>query len=70
VADALGRQTVLGAATLLAESSESPVQLRRNVTSRGGTTAAAITSMQDSEIEKIIARGIAAAVARSVELGG
>ena len=70
VADALGRQTVLGAATLLAESSESPVQLRRNVTSPGGTTAAAITSMQDSEIEKIVARGIAAAVARSVELGG
>ncbi|MFT4989784.1 MAG: pyrroline-5-carboxylate reductase [Acidimicrobiales bacterium] len=70
VADALGRQTVLGAATLLAESSESPAQLRANVTSPGGTTAAAIAAMQGSELEKIVAQGIAAAVARSVELGG
>lgn len=70
VADALGRQTVLGAATLLAESSESPAQLRSNVTSPGGTTAAAIAAMQDRELEKIVGDAIAAAVARSVELGG
>ncbi|MCL4119062.1 UNVERIFIED_CONTAM: hypothetical protein GTU68_037973 [Idotea baltica] len=70
VADALGRQTVLGAATLLAESSESPAQLRSNVTSPGGTTAAAIAAMQGRNLEEIVGQGIAAAVARSVELGG
>lgn len=70
VADALGRQTVLGAATLLAESSESPAQLRSNVTSPGGTTAAAIAAMQARDLEEIVGQGIAAAVARSVELGG
>ena len=69
VADALGRQTVLGAATLLAESSETPAQLRSNVTSPGGTTAAAIAAMQARNLEEIVGEGIAAAVARSVELG-
>jgi pyrroline-5-carboxylate reductase len=70
VADALGRQTVLGAATLLAGSSETPAQLRSNVTSPGGTTAAAIGAMQARDLEEIVGEGIAAAVARSVELGG
>ena len=70
VADALGRQTVLGAAMLLAGSSDSPAQLRSNVTSPGGTTAAAIAAMQALKFEEIVAEGIAAAVARSMELGG
>jgi len=70
VADALGRQTVLGAATLLATSNESPAELRANVTSPGGTTAAAIAEMQARDLEEIVAAGIAAAVARSAELGG
>jgi len=70
VADALARQTVLGAAKLLAESSETPAQLRSNVTSPGGTTAAAIAVMQDNQLEQIVGTAIAAATARSVELGG
>lgn len=70
VADALARQTVLGAATLLANSSEGPAQLRANVTSPGGTTAAAIASLQGEEFEQIVSRAIAAATARSAELGG
>ena len=70
VADALGRQTILGAAHLLAESPEEPSQLRSNVTSPGGTTAAAIAVMQESGLEEIVGRAISAATARSVELGG
>lgn len=70
VADALARQTVLGAAHLLHESSEDPAQLRANVTSPGGTTAAAIAVMQGEGLEEIVGRAIAAATARSVELGG
>jgi len=70
VADALARQTVLGAATLLADSTDDPAQLRFNVTSPGGTTAAAIAVMQDQHFETLVADAIAAATARSIELGG
>lgn len=70
IADALGRQTILGAATLLADSTDEPAQLRANVTSPGGTTAAAIAVMQERGLEAIVADAIEAATARSVELGG
>lgn len=70
VADALARQTLLGAATLLSESGEDPAQLRANVTSPGGTTAAAIAEMQAQGLERTVGDGIAAATARSRELGG
>ena len=70
VADALARQTVLGAARLLADSPDDPAQLRANVTSPGGTTAAAIGVLQENSLEEIVGRAIAAATARSVELGG
>lgn len=69
VADALTRQTILGAATLLAASDEAPAQLRANVTSPGGTTAAAIAVMQQRELEQAVRAGIAAAADRSIELG-
>lgn len=69
VADALGRQTILGAATLLADSADDAAQLRANVTSPGGTTAAAIAVMQNEGLEAVVGRAIAAATARSVELG-
>ena len=69
VADTLTRQTILGAATLLAASDETPAQLRSNVTSPGGTTAAAIAVMQQRGLEEAVRAGIAAAAERSVELG-
>ena len=69
VADALTRQTLLGAATLLSSSGEDPAQLRANVTSPGGTTAAAIAEMQSQGLERVVGDGIAAATARSLELG-
>lgn len=69
VADTLTRQTLLGAATLLAAEPTAPGQLRANVTSPGGTTAAAIAVMQERGLEQIVQDAIAAATDRSRELG-
>lgn len=68
-ADKLTRQTLLGSATLLAESTESAAQLRKNVTSPNGVTYEAIKVMQENELEKIVGDGMTAAVHRSCELG-
>ena len=69
LADQLVRQTLLGSAKLLAEGGEAPEQLRRNVTSPGGTTAAALEVFEGREFRQIFSEAIAAAVARSKELG-
>ena len=65
----LVRQTILGAAQLLAASEESPEQLRRKVTSPGGTTEAAINYLDKNNTEKIVVDAIKAAKQRSIELG-
>lgn len=61
-------QTALGAATMAMQSVDEPAQLRRRVTSPGGTTAAALDSMQDSNLAGIFEAAIEAAQGRSVEL--
>lgn len=63
-------QTILGAATLLAESTDPPEVLRRNVTSPNGTTAAAIGVMQDRGLPETVIAGMTAARDRSRELSG
>lgn len=68
-ADALTRQTILGAARLLCESGEDPAVLRTNVTSPGGTTAAGLAVLAAGGFDALIADVVAAATARSVELG-
>ena len=68
-ADALTRQTLLGAATLLASSGEDPGRLRENVTSPGGTTAAGLAVMDSSDFMGLIDRVVDAATERSRELG-
>jgi pyrroline-5-carboxylate reductase len=65
----LALQTVLGAATLAAQSDEPPSVLRERVTSKGGTTAAALDVMQARGLSEIIAAAMAAANRRSGELG-
>jgi pyrroline-5-carboxylate reductase len=70
LADSLSIDTLLGAAMLLAESEESAEDLRKAVTSPGGTTAAALQVMQDAGFRETINRAIAAAKARSIELAG
>lgn len=69
VADALVRQTLLGAATLLAESGDDPGRLRENVTSPGGTTAAGLAVLDDAGFLDLIDRVVDAATQRSRELG-
>ena len=61
-------ETVGGAADLLANSEESPEELRNRVTSKGGTTAAAIQSFDDDIFKSIVARAMARAFERSKEL--
>ena len=61
--------TFTGAAQLAANSTEPVSVLRERVTSKGGTTYAALTSMEDSGVRAAIIKGIKAAAARGRELG-
>lgn len=66
----LAMQTVYGAASLAAESSDEPGELRRQVTSPNGTTAAALSVlMGENRLENLVSEAVEAARARSVELG-
>jgi pyrroline-5-carboxylate reductase len=68
-ARALAQQTLAGAAQLAIRSHESPATLRERVTSKGGTTHAAITSLEDSGVKAAFVRALHAARARAEELG-
>ena len=68
-----GRQLALstfsGAVELAGNSAESVATLRERVTSKGGTTYAALTSLEQSGVAKAIIKAIEAADSRSKELG-
>jgi pyrroline-5-carboxylate reductase len=66
----LAVETARGAGRLAAESGEAPAALREQVTSKGGTTAAALGVMNSSDLGGIIGRAVAAAAKRSAELAG
>ena len=68
VADRAARQTVLGAARLAADAPQSPAQLRAAVTSKGGTTAAAIESLQSAGFEAMFRAALVAARDRGRDL--
>jgi pyrroline-5-carboxylate reductase len=68
VAHQLVTQTALGAAMMARDSTDPVSILRNNVTSPGGTTAAAINSLTEDQIPAIFARAIASAHKRSIEL--
>jgi pyrroline-5-carboxylate reductase len=68
-ADTLVRQTLLGSARLLAESGEDAGQLRANVTSPGGTTAAGLAVFESAGLRGIVGDVVTAATRRSQELG-
>jgi pyrroline-5-carboxylate reductase len=65
----LAMQTVLGAATLAAQSDKSPAELRKQVTSKGGTTEAALKMFEREKLAEGIAKALEAASRRGVELG-
>lgn len=67
-ARALVVQTVEGSARLVRESGDSPEVLRGRVTSKGGTTAAAIATFDQSAVRDGLVAGVKAAAARSREL--
>ncbi|GIX11277.1 pyrroline-5-carboxylate reductase [Elioraea sp.] len=67
----LARRTVAGSGALLAASAEDAADLRRNVTSPGGTTAAALAVlMAEHGIPALLRRAVAEAARRSRELAG
>ncbi|MDP2259051.1 MAG: pyrroline-5-carboxylate reductase [Caulobacter sp.] len=66
----LARATVSGAAALMAAGDTPPAELRRQVTSPGGTTAAGLEVLTGSgDLQQLLAETVAAAVRRSKELG-
>ena len=65
----LALDTVLGAARLAASSDDPPGVLREKVTSKGGTTAAALAVLGDGGFVGLVDRAVAAAEARARELG-
>ena len=61
-------ETVGGAADLLANSEESPEDLRNRVTSKGGTTAAAIQVFEENDIKLTVSDAMKSAFKRSFEM--
>jgi pyrroline-5-carboxylate reductase len=62
-------QTMLGAAKMVLETSEHPAQLRDRVASPGGTTIAGLKALEVRGIRDALMSAVAAATARSKELG-
>lgn len=67
LATALARATVAGAGALAVETGETAEQLRINVTSPGGTTAAGLAVLME-QLPPLMARTVSAATARAKEL--
>lgn len=65
----LANQTILGAGRLLKESDEPASILREKVTSKGGTTEAALNCFRSNNFKQIVQESVTAAVNRAKELG-
>jgi pyrroline-5-carboxylate reductase len=61
--------TFVGASELASTSAEPPQILRERVTSKGGTTYAALTAMEQSDIKALFIRAMQAAQQRAAALG-
>ena len=64
----LALATLAGATKLASDSTDTPATLRERVTSKGGTTAAALAVFQDSNFVEIVTRAMSAADRRAAEL--
>ncbi len=69
IAEAFVHQTVRGAGHLLTETDVSAAELRAQVTSPGGTTAAAMHVLEERGFRALVEDAVRAAAARSRELG-
>lgn len=67
-ASVLVKQTLLGSATLLATSTDSAFDLRTQVTSKGGTTEAALQSLPQAELQSLWTTALRAAYQRAQAL--
>jgi pyrroline-5-carboxylate reductase len=71
--EAQGKQlavaTFAGAAELARRSGDSPAALRDKVTSKGGTTFAALSVLQEADVKALFIKALHAAATRSQELG-
>ena len=63
-------QTLIGAGKLMRETGTDPTELRKMVTSKGGTTAAAFGVLEEGGFKDLVSRALMAAYNRSKELGG
>ncbi len=68
-AEALVSQTMLGSAQLLQKSGKAPAELRKNVTSPGGTTAAALKVFEQGKFSDLVREAVEAAYSRAREMG-
>lgn len=69
IAETFVHQTVRGAGHLLTETDQGPFQLRSQVTSPGGTTAAAVHVLEERGFRAIVEDAVRAAAERSRQLG-
>lgn len=69
MAEKLVMQTMLGSGSLLSQSGKPPSELRRMVTSPGGTTAEAVASFEKSNFSEVVRQAVAAAYERARQLG-
>lgn len=69
IATTLTIQTLLGASVLLGQGDRSPADLRADVTSPGGTTAAGLRALEDGAVRAAMLDAVAKATDRSRQLG-
>jgi len=69
VAEPLVWQTFVGSSHLLQKSGKSPAELRKQVTSPGGTTAAALLELEKGGFNSLVLQAVTAAYNRAKELG-
>jgi len=65
----LALQTMLGAGQLIKKSGKEPTELRRMVTSPGGTTAEALRVFEEGAFNSLVAKAVAAAHQKAISLG-
>ncbi len=63
-------ETVRGAAELASQTGEDPAELRRRVSSKGGTTLAGLAAMEAAGFSEAVAAGMQACRDRAAELAG